>query len=52
MLKPYLSKIEDYIDKTINPAEAVFDKYFKKQEYLEFFENYGKSHHEFAKALV
>lgn len=52
MLKPFLSKVEEYIDQTVDPVGAYFQKYFKQAEYLSHFENYGKAHHEFAKALV
>jgi predicted metal-binding protein len=52
MLKPFLSRIEDFIDKSIAVKDATFDKYFKLMDYLDHFECYGKQHHEFAKALV
>jgi hypothetical protein len=42
LLKPFLSKIEDFIDKSIPVKDATFDKYFKVIDYLEHFECYGK----------
>jgi hypothetical protein len=52
ILKPFLSKVEDYIDTTVDPLTANFARYFKEQEYLENFENYGNNHLKFAKALT
>ncbi|CDW84178.1 UNKNOWN [Stylonychia lemnae] len=52
MLKPYLSRIEECIDKSVDPNGAYFQKYFKQEKFLENFECYGQMHLEFAKALI
>lgn len=52
LLKPYFSKIDDFINKRVQSNEAIFDSYFLKKEFLEYFGSLTDQHLKFAEALL
>ena len=52
LLKPYLQKVEEFINQTIDPKDAYFQKYFNIKDYLSYYEDRGDIYKKFAEALV
>jgi hypothetical protein len=52
ILKPFLIKVEDFMDKKIKSQDARFDIYFDHSEYVGYFEQFYDLHGKFAQALT
>ena len=52
MLKPYLIKVEDFMEKKIKSQDARFDIYFRTSEYVGYFEDICETHAKFAQELT
>ena len=48
LLRPFFSKIEEYIDKKVKSNGAFFENYFLTNDYLAFFELMSDEHLRFA----
>lgn len=44
LLKPFLSRVEKYIDASVEPSQAYFHRYFDQVKYLEDYRDYGETH--------
>lgn len=52
MLKPFLIKVEDFMEKKIKSQDARFDIYFRQTDYVGYFEDFCEAHTNFAKELT
>lgn len=52
LLRPYFSRLDDFINKRVASNGAFFDKYFLTSEYLEQFEAMSEEHYRFASVLI
>ena len=52
MLKPFLIRVEDFMEKKIKSQDARFDIYFRHTEYVGYFEDFCDVHAKFAQALT
>lgn len=52
LLRPYFSKIDDFINRKVSSNGAYFESYFFKNDYLSQFEDMSDVHLKFVQALV
>jgi len=52
IVRPYLNRVEDYINKRAGSSRPNFGTYFDKPVYLSQYEEVSECHSQFARALV